>query len=210
MSLRERLPIDVARFVALTAAMASATCTHAPEPKAKPIVATAPEPEPVPTASPEPVAEPTAETEPAPRPQSSCDNDVGEVSCEFTHEARFRGPACEGFDGACDLLKKGYGYRKRVAAAAARCWSELGIRACVNTARGACNRKALREACPDPKFEPFCRDVLATCASRRQKPDFTLDDCVKAFSGMEGESLEWAKSATGPSAEGCHLAYTIY
>src|SRR5690606_18507527 len=80
----------------------------------------------------------------------SCDNDVGEVNCSAI---RLRpGPTCEGMQGSCELLAKGYGFRPRVAARIAQCWTDLGNRVCDIDARRKCNREAALEACPDEKY----------------------------------------------------------
>ena len=205
------LRIDVERFVSLTLAMAAASCApSAPTATAPPTRTIIAVPEPVET--PDPVSSETPvepPQDPSP-PVRACDNDVGEVSCSFIDARRFSGPACEGFDGSCGLLQKGYGYRKRVAAAAARCWEERGTAACDIKVRERCNRRALNEACPDASYESFCLDTLARCKTRGQRPDFSVAECVKALSALEGGNLEWAKSAIGPSGEGCRLMFPVY
>lgn len=201
------LRIDVERFVSLTLALAAGACAPAPGPApATRTIVAVPEPE---TA-----AEPETASSQAPehhKPAAlACDNDVGEVSCSFIDPKRYGGPMCEGFDGSCELLKKGYGYRRRVAAAVARCWESVGPRACDMFVRKTCYRKGLADACPDPSFEPFCVGVLERCKAKGQRADFSLPECVKALSSLEGGNLEWAKSAIGPSAEGCQLMFPVY
>lgn len=205
------LAIDVERFVTLTLAMAATACApSSPAPPRPKTIVAVPQSEPAPSAAPEPEPAPSALPEPEAAKVSACDNDVGEVSCAFVDPKKYSGPACEGFDGTCDLLRQGYGYRKRAAAAAARCFEAMGTRACDIFARKRCFRRSFADACPDASFEPFCKDALARCQDARQRPDFDLDECVKALSSLEGGNLDWAKSAIGPSAEGCKLMFPVY
>jgi hypothetical protein len=82
--------------------------------------------------------------------QSGCDNDVGEIDC--TTIARYEiGPSCEGLAGSCNLLTKGYGFKRRIGAAIAKCWEGLGPGACNIKARERCNRQAVQSACPDQR-----------------------------------------------------------
>jgi hypothetical protein len=199
--------IDVERFVALTLALAAAHCAPAaaPAPPARAIVAEAP-PEP---AEPPRAAEP-AETSEPPDTVELCDNDVGEVSCPPVSSPLYGGPACEGYEGTCGLLRDGYGYKKRAAAEIARCWAAEGPRACDIFVRKRCIRRSLAVACPDPAFEPHCANVLARCRARGQKPSFTQEECVKTLSSLTGENLAWARDGMGPSAEGCSLLFPVF
>jgi hypothetical protein len=206
--------IQVSTFLALTTALAGVRCAPA---RASPAASGA-EPydttqssEPIEIPEPkDPEGEGVLEVPVESPTPGSCDNDAGEVSCDFIDE-RFSGPACEGFAGSCGLLGKGYGYRKRVASAIARCWEQRGPKACNMTVRTECIRTALDEACPDPQYEAFCSEVVARCEAKRRRPDYTVEDCVKTLSAMEGRERDWAKSAIGsPSREGCKLMFTVY
>lgn len=212
--------VDRERFLVLASALASAHCGPAPAgPGALPPDPTATTRSAAPpTGSPVVVIEPTPE-EPLPAPplpppvppsSSSCDNDVGDVSCAFV-DGRFRGPACEGFAGTCDLLREGAGYRPRVAEAIAHCFAQRGHAACNIRVRQRCIREAFDHACPDPVHEPFCRDAVDRCRAAGQRPDFDVDECVRALSATQpGDDLEWTKSAIGPTREGCRLTFTVY
>lgn len=205
-------------FLLLTAAIAAVHCAPPPEPAPQPVQISAPQPSepagyeiftelpPAPMVEPEPqaVAEAPEETE------LTCDNDVGEISCEFTSQAQFSGPACEGFTGSCELLQKGYGYKRRVAGSIAACWKREGRAACNIRVRQRCNREGLRAACPDPQFTAYCQDALQRCRDKRQRPDFDLDECIQALSSLQGGNLNWAKNAIGPTAEGCKLMFPVY
>lgn len=207
------------RFLLLSAAIAAVHCAPPPEPAPPPAQISSPQPiapsgyamaaaEPSPRLMVEPDAEAFVE---APSESSlACDNDVGEVSCDFTSHGQFTGPACEGFTGSCELLKKGYGYKRRVAGAIAACWEREGRAACNIRVRQRCNREGLRTACPDSQFTAYCLDALQRCQDKRQRPDFDLDECIQALSSLEGGNLDWAKDAIGPSAEGCKLMFPVY
>ncbi|MCA9595649.1 MAG: hypothetical protein KC776_20180 [Myxococcales bacterium] len=211
--------IDFEVFAALTAAIAG--CAPQPEPKPAPryfdstessgAVATA-LPAPTDTTPPEPVgAVPDAPVEVVETPVASgCNNDVGDVNCNWVNERTFSGPACEGFGGTCDLLAKGYGYRLRVGAAVARCFEERGRAACDIRVRKQCFRSALAEACPDAAFTQTCESAVARCKAKHQRPDFTVSECIQALSSLEGGNLKWAQDSIGPSAEGCKLMYPVY
>lgn len=206
------------RFLLLTAAIAAVHCAPPPGPVPQPAQISAPQPsEPagyamVADPPPELVAEPEQEAvaEAPAETELACDNDVGEISCDFTSQAQFSGPACEGFTGSCELLKKGYGYKRRVAGAIASCWEREGRAACNIRVRQRCNREGLRTACPDPQFTAPCQDALQRCRDKRRRPDFDLDECTQALSSLEGGNLDWAKDAIGPSAEGCKLMFPVY
>ncbi len=142
--------------------------------------------------------------------ESSCRNEDGTVSCDFVAKGRFRGPACEGFLGSCELLKHGYGYKPRVAAAIAACWERVGPAACNMTVRQRCIREAFRTACPDPRFTTTCEIALDRCRHQHVRPDFDVTECVQALSSLEGSELEWAQGALGPTAEGCKLMFPVY
>lgn len=221
------LIVDRDRFLVLAGALAAAGCAPASTPPvnvAPAPVAQAPEPAPVTTVQAPPAGtsqpddealvvvtvDPETEEDPRLSPQGVCDNDVGEVSCDFITPAVFRGPACEGFAGSCGLLKDGYGYKPRVAAAIARCWQDKGAAACNMRVRQRCNREGIASACPDPQFTAHCEQALDQCRQRGQRPDFDLEECVKTLSSLEGGNLEWAKSAIGPSREGCKLMFPVY
>lgn len=210
--------IDREAFLALTAALAG--CAPAvPAPRAPAPTAnydttassggsvTVPQPTPAATGTEELVEEVhTAESASGP----ACSNDEGDVSCDFV-DARFDGPACEGFAGSCQLLQRGYGYRPRVAAAIARCWDKRGRAACNMRVKQQCIREAFQEACPDPAFNEFCASAEQRCKDAGKRPDFGVDECVRAMSSIEGRELEWAKGATGsPSREGCRLMFPVY
>jgi hypothetical protein len=216
--------IERERFLLLAAAMAAVHCApppsqNSPQPARVSAPETAPPVLPIGVAepAPEPVVEPMVATEkwdvvdePPATSEQACNNEEGEVLCDFIVSGQFTGPACEGFRGACELLDKGYGYKRRVAAAIARCWESKGRAACQIRVRQRCNREALRSACPDPQFTSYCLDALDRCRQKGQRPDFDLDECVLALSSLEGGNLEWAKSAIGPSREGCKLMFPVY
>jgi hypothetical protein len=218
------LRIDLETFVYLATAIAVVGCVHEPKPVPPPsaaapapdtsgavgvptIASAAPAPPP-PDDGPPP--EPTANVEPPTVASLACDNDVGEVSCDFARSPSFGGPACEGFEGTCDLLAEGQSYRLRVGAAAARCFAQKGRGACDIRVRTKCYRAALQEACPDPSFVPQCEAAVSACHAQHQRPDFTVDECVKALSSLQGGDLGWAESAMGPTAEGCRLAFPVF
>ncbi len=218
-----QIRIDFDVFVTLTAAIAACGCT--PQPAAKTSAqkgdyfdstqSSTPAATVEPTATAAPVAtavepdEPVRVVETAP-PESGCNNDVGDVDCDWVNEQHYSGPACEGFGGTCDLLAKGYGYRLRVGAAVARCFAKKGRAACDIRIRKQCFRAALAEACPDPKFTQVCESAVARCKAKRQRPDFSVSECVQALSSLEGGNLKWAQDSIGPSAEGCKLTFPVY
>ncbi|MBK7584836.1 MAG: hypothetical protein IPI67_32185 [Myxococcales bacterium] len=55
-----------------------------------------------------------------------------------------------------------------------------------------------------------CASSLERCKAEGQPPDFGLDECVRVLSALDGGNLEWAKSATGPSGEGCRLMFPVF
>ncbi len=197
------------RFLVLAAALASSTCGDSrparTPPRAEPNVA---------------IAEPEAETEteepgvveePAALGDTSgtCDNDAGEIDC--TTIARYEiGPSCEGLAGSCNLLTKGYGFKRRIGAAIAKCWEGLGPGACNIKARERCNRQAVQSACPDPRFEPQCQAALDSCKAAHKRTDYTLDECVKVMSSLDDSNRNWAIGQMGPAAEGCRLMFPVY
>jgi hypothetical protein len=206
------LRVQRERFLVLVAAIASSTCTErhpgAPPPKNVSGVEVPPAVEPEPEPEPEAVEAPAAAGE---EPRSSCDNDVGEVDCSAMPRMDI-GPACEGHEKSCSLLASGgYGYRRRAAAAIARCWERLGSRACDMRARKACNREAVLQACPEVRFEAACQAALDACKSARARIDYTLKECVQVMSSLDdaGER-DWALSAMGPASEGCRLMFPVY
>jgi hypothetical protein len=210
------LLIDVERFALLTAAIATTNCRAAepPAPPPPPAVTAEAPAEPPPVAASEAPLEVAEDADDAgsvaEKPKLDCDNDVGDVNCDWVDPRRYSGPACEGFAGTCDLLKKGYGYRLRVAAEAARCFAKKGAAACNIFVRNKCLRAATAVACPDLAFAEDCEAALQRCKSRHQKPNFTKDECIKVLSSLEGRELDWARGAIGPSAEGCKIMYPVY
>ncbi len=202
--------IDFERFVQLTAAIAAAVGCTPPARSYRPSTTNEPTSTSVPIADPEPDPDPVAEpaVEPVVDP-NACNNDVGDVSCAFI-DNRYSGPQCEGFSGTCELLQNGYGYRKRPAAAVARCFAERGASICNMRVRHTCFRQGIHDACPDPSFNSFCEDAIERCRARHVRPDYDVAECVQALSSLEGENLSWAKDALGPSAEGCKLMFPVY
>ena len=209
----EPLRIDVERFLCLAAAIATAHCVpvrtereavphQQPTGDAVTVVIAA-------AASVEASHDPP-DVDPEPILSGGCNNDEGVPSCAFAHSQRFAGPACEGFAGSCESLQNGYGYRPRIAAAIARCWERRGTAACNINVRKRCIRNSLAEACPDPQFTASCEQTLTRCRQRGQKPRFSVGECVKALSSLEGRELDWARSAMGPSGEGCKLMFPVY
>jgi hypothetical protein len=209
--------IDFETFLCLTAAIAAAGCgAPRPPPAAQSLdttqggnVIALGEPE-EPTPETIQSAEPATSAEPAPDSGSACNNDAGEVSCDFIDPRKFGGPACEGFAGTCELLRKGHSYRLRVGAAAARCFEKRGLAACNMQVRTQCYRAALQEACPDSSYAAFCDAALARCKEKHLRPDFSATECVLALSSLEGGDLGWAQDSIGPSAEGCKLMFPVF
>lgn len=134
----------------------------------------------------------------------ACNNDVGEVDCSGIS------PGCEGSEGSCRLLGKGYGYKRRVAQAIASCWQRLGSRICDMGARKDCNLEGIRTACPDPSFVSDCRALLDSCDAANARIRYTEDECVLVLSSLTGAELAWARGAMGPSREGCRLMFPVY
>ncbi len=222
--MKAALSVDRESFLLLTAALAASHCLPAstpasPSPEASskaspqdvappPSVLTVaipkPDPQPLPLEQEDPVAE-----EPDEPTKPTCDNDQGQVSCDFI-DHRFRGPACEGFAGSCGLLKDSYGFRPRVAAEIAKCWKKRGRAACNIFVRKQCIRASLKHACPDPSFTPFCEGAIKRCRQKGQYPQFKVSECVSTLSSLKGGNLNWAKGAIGPSREGCRLMFPVY
>ncbi|MEZ4221874.1 MAG: hypothetical protein R3B13_13155 [Polyangiaceae bacterium] len=210
------LHIDIETFLALTAALATASCGSSPKAESpRPssfdtsqasVVVDPPEP-PAPTASGDPVQvveDPAAAS-------LQCDNDVGDVDCSFIDSQRFAGPMCEGFQGSCESLGEGHTYRRRVGAAIARCYAKEDVRACNIRVRQQCIRSALDEACPESRHEAYCQEVVRKCQASGRRPDFGVDQCVRALSGIGEREREWAKGAMGgPAREGCKLMFPVY
>jgi len=158
------------------------------------------EPEPGPTsATPEPI---TVEVE---EPASRCSNADGKVDC-----SQLTGPTCEGFSGLCNLLASGYGYQPRVAEAILRCWQGLGARVCNIQARKQCNLEAIRQACPQPRYEQECQEILQRCKAANARITYTAEECVLVLSSLKGGEQDWASGAMGPSAAGCRLMFPVY
>ena len=137
-------------------------------------------------------------------PESSCDNSVGVVDCSGI------APTCEGLEGSCELLGRGYGYKPRVAAAIARCWERIGRRACNMRARAQCNREGTQAACPDLRFEAECSANLQRCNAAHARPDYTIEECVNVLSSLDDANRTWASGAMGPTREGCKLVFPVY
>jgi hypothetical protein len=203
--------VDRDRFLLLAAALAASTCTEgrpaSAPPRADPTVTIAEQPEALEESEEPLIVEESLEQ--AATLRSSCDNDVGEVDCSAIarHEI---GPSCEGLTGSCNLLRDGYGFKRRVGEAAARCWEGLGRRACNIMERKRCNREAVLSACPDPRFEPQCQATLDRCKAARSRISYTLAECVQVMSGLDDANREWAIGAMGPAAEGCRLMFPVY
>jgi hypothetical protein len=207
------------RFLMIVAALASSTCAE-PRPASAP---PAPESKLEMRGATEPDVEAEAEAEAAAEEpevieeklehgsaiRSACDNDVGEIDCSriARHEI---GPACEGLTGSCELLTKGYGFKRRVGEAIAKCWEGLGRKACNIKARERCNRQSLQSVCPDPRFEAQCQTALDRCKAARARVDYTLAECVQALSSLDDSNRDWAIGAMGPAAEGCRLMFPVY
>ena len=135
-----------------------------------------------------------------------CSNNEGQVDC-----AQLTGPACEGFSGLCSLLSNGgYGYKPRVAEAIARCWQRLGSRVCSIGARKQCNLEAIRQACPEAKYEAECQEILSNCRAAQARITYTAEECVQVLSSLRGGEQDWASGAMGPSAAGCRLMFPVY
>ncbi len=199
------LPVDRDRFLLYAAAIAATGCSAAPPPEQPaadvPLVKieTPAEPE-----SPPPVAEPVFVQ--VQEPVDRCSNNEGQVDC-----AQLTGPACEGFSGLCGLLSSGgYGYQPRVAEAIARCWQRLGPRVCHINARKQCNLEAIRQACPEAKYEEECQEILNNCRAANARITYTAQECVQVLSSLRGGEQDWASGAMGPSAEGCRLMFPVY
>jgi hypothetical protein len=205
--------VDRERFLILVTAIASFGCTDGrvgrervepiepiePIEPVRPVPATHVVPDLEPRAVDSRADEPVVPMEEAP----TCSNDVGEVDCSRIAEHDVGGPACEGLTGACQLLAQGYAYKPRVAQAIAACWEGLGRAACDTVRRGHCNQAAVREACPDPRFEPECRAILDRCEAAGARIELTMDSCVQALSSI-GDDAErsWVAGAMGPDHEG--------
>ena len=212
--------LDMEKFFALTAAIAAAGCSpaqggsNAKSAQQQPDydttqgsgAVTVPEPEAIEPEATEPVAQVTD-----PPPASGCDNSVGDVDCSFVDPQRFAGPMCEGFRGSCELLKGGHTFKPRAAAAIAECYARRGAAVCNMRVRTQCIRAGLEDSCPDPEFEPFCEQLVASCKKRRGRLDFNVEQCVKTLSGIGPKERDWAKGAMGsPSREGCKLMFPVY
>jgi hypothetical protein len=206
-----RAPFSVnrERFLVLVAAL-SPGCAE-PLPGAVP---KQPEPKSVQIAEPEATEEEEAETaEPGVTESvesvSACDADAGEIDCTSIAR-RAIGPACEGVVGACELLGKGYGFKRRVGEAIAKCWDKLGSRVCNIEARQRCNREGLKAGCSDPKWEAPCQAQIDRCQASQTRVEYTLAECVQVASSLDDANRDWAIRAMGPAAEGCRLMFPVY
>jgi hypothetical protein len=189
--------VDRDRFLLLAAMLASTTCGE-PRPASAP---------------PRAASNITLEV---PEPQAdgdelnACDNDdVGEIDCSAIarHEV---GPTCEGLAGGCELLAKGYGYKRRIGAEIAKCWERLGRGACNITARERCNLQGVQSACTDRRFEPQCQAALDRCTAARVRVGYTLAECMQVLSSLDDANRDWALGAMGPAAEGCRPLVPVY
>lgn len=212
------LNIDPERFFALTAALSLACSPAAPAAKAagdgqnEPLDTTEGDAPAVAAVEVEAPPEPTALGQEADAPAKSREkspdacNAEGEVSCHWIDD---RYSAREGCRGICEGLKHG-SFKPKAAAAIAQCFEREGLRACDIFVRRRCIREGLQQSCADPQFESDCQDAIARCDQEGKRPDFSVGECVKTLSGLQGGDLDWARGALGPSYEGCKLMFPVY
>ena len=224
------LSIDRERFLALVLAMAAQGCGTTPAGDAPvnapngpamqvaagdaPIVVVPPE-ETASAAPPEsaPPPPPTATAEAPPSSEKACEalNDTGDADCSWMAHRKLSGPMCEGMAGTCESMQDGSIYRRHAGAVAAACFEKLGSRICDIHARQKCYEAGIKASCPEPKYEARCLAQMQKCQAAGRPVKYTLEECVKVASSLQGRERDWAISAMGPSGEGvCKLMFTMY